>query len=278
MTHQTNEIDEWQLKALQTRFKATYDLVLTVDQAKKVYKYEQDKNTYSEKNFFSVWEEWDYELSTFKEILNDEQFKNYETFLKENVQRYEQSLVELDNERINEIAYNEELINFYETQFLPDFFKDPFLLTFGWLSADKAKIEYLRTEYKNFLNDTKKAILTNHFRHHRTFKPKELKLSLLQHTLSYIYPDYTSFKHQMDKPTLTVAHYLKTKFQYLPDTLDELLTRKYNELKELNDANFKKHYGEIRGWHVVVGQLTPEEEQEHRAMTLLLLDNEKYGC
>jgi len=271
----TPEEYKWYVKLVQDR---NHNLNLTFEQAEKVYKHEQDKNTYSEKHYFSAWEEWDYELTIFKEILNEEQFKNYETFLKENIQRYEQSLVELDSERINEIAYNEELINFYETQFLPDFFKDPFLLTFGWLSADKAKIDYLRTEYKNYLNDTKKSILTSHFRHHRTFKPKELKLSLLQHKLSYIFPNYTSFKHEMDKPTLAVAHYLKTKFQYLPDTLDDLLTRKYNELKEFNDANFKKYYGEIRGWHVVVGQITPEEEKEHRAMTLLLLDKEKYGC
>ena len=135
----TPEEYKWYVKLVQDR---NHNLNLTFEQAEKVYKHEQDKDTYSQKHYFSAWEEWDYELTIFKEILNEEQFKNYETFLKENIQRYEQNLVELDSERINEIAYNEELINFYETQFLPDFFKDPFLLTFGWLSADKAKIEY----------------------------------------------------------------------------------------------------------------------------------------
>jgi hypothetical protein len=157
------------------------------------------------------------------------------------------------------------------------FLKDPFL-RFGWLTTDRAKIDYIRTEYKRFLNDTKKAILINHFRHNRTFKQNELKLSLLRHKLSSILPDYTSFKHQMDEPTKAVAHYLLTKLRYLPDKTEELLTRKFKELKEFNDANFKKHHGEIRGWHVVVGQLTDEEEKEHRTMTLLLLDKEKYGC
>jgi len=160
-------------------------LNLTFEQAERVYKYEQDKDTYSEKHFFSVWEEWDYELTTFREILHDDQLKNYETFLRENIQRYEQSLIEQDGEKANEIAHNEELINFYETQFLPDFFKDPFL-RFCWLSIDRAKIEYLRKEYKRFLNDTKKSILTSHFRHNRTFKPNELKASLLRLKLSYI--------------------------------------------------------------------------------------------
>lgn len=270
----TPEEYQWYINLVRDRYQY---LNLTYEQAEKVYKYEQDKDTYSEKHFFSVWEEWDYELTTFREILNDDQFKNYETFLKENIQRYEQSLIEQDNEKANKIAYHEELINFYETHFLPDFFKDPFL-HFGWLSTDRAKIEYLRTEYKRFLNDTKKGILTSHFRHNRTFKTNELKASLLRHRLSYILPDYTSFKHQMDEPTKAVAHYLNTKLRYLPDTTEELLTRKFKELKQFNDTNFKKYYGEIRGWHVIMGQLTDEEEKEHRTMTLLLLDKEKYGC
>jgi hypothetical protein len=81
----------------------------------------------------------------------------------------------------------------------------------------------------------------------------------------------------MDEPTKSVAHYLKSKLQHLPEETEELLTGKFQELKEFHNANFKKHYGEVRGWHVVVGHLTPEEEKQHRSMTLLLLDKEKYG-
>ena len=271
----TPEGFQWYVNLVRDRYQY---LNLTYEQAEKLHKYEQDKDTYSDKHFFSVWEEWDYELTTFREILNDEQLNNYETFLKENIQRYEQSLIEQDNEKENEIAYHKELISFYETQFLPAFFKDLFLFHFGWLSTDRAKIDYLKTEYKNFLNDTKKAILTSHFRHNRTFKPNELKASLLRHKLSYILPDCTSFKRQMDEPTKAVAYYLKTKLRYLPDKTEELLTRNFKELKAFNETNFKKHYGEIRGWHVVGGQLTNEEEKENRTMTLLLLDREKYGC
>lgn len=270
----TSEEYQWYVNLVRDRYQY---LNLTYEQAEKVYKYEQDKDTYSDKHYFSAWEEWDYEFMTFEEILNDEQFKNYETFLKENIQRYEQSLIEQDNEKTNEISYHEELINFYETRFLPDFFKDPFL-RFGLLSNDKAKIVYIRTEYKRFLNNTKKEILTSHFRHNRTFKPNGLKASLLRHKLLYVLPDYTYFKHQMDEPTKAVAHFLKAKLRYLPDTIEELLTRKFNELRDFNDANFKKYYSDTRGWHVVVGQPTDEEEKEHRSMILLLLDEEKYGC
>jgi hypothetical protein len=270
----TPEEYQWHINLVKDRHHA---LNLTFEQAEKVYKYEQDKDTYSEKHYFSTWEEWDYELSAFKEILNEEQFKNYETFLNESIRRYEQNLIELDNEKTNEIAYHEEQIKFYETQFLPDFFKDPFL-RFGLLLNDKAKIEYLRTEYKRFLNDTKKEILTSHFRHNRTFKPNELKVALLRHKLSYFFPDYSYFKHQMDEPTKAVAHFLNSKLRYLPDNIEELLTRKFSELKDFNEKIFKKYYSDTRGWHVVIGQSTEEEEKEYRVMTLLLLDEEKYGC
>lgn len=270
----THEEYQWYINLVKDRHHA---LNLTFEQAEKVYKYEQDKDTYSDKHFFSTWEEWDYEKTTFREILNDEQFKIYETFLDENIQRYEESLKEQDNEKTNEIAYHEELMNFYETQFLPDFFKDPFL-GFGWLLNDKAKIEYLKKEYQRFLNDTKKEILTSHFRHNRTFKPNELKASLLRHKLFYIFPNFSYFRHQMDDPTKAVAHYLKTKLRHLPDKTEELLTRKFKELKDFNKTNFKKYYTDTKGWHVVVGELTNEEEKEQRRMTLLLLDKEKYGC
>jgi len=226
--------------------------------------------------FFSEWEYWDYELTTFKEILTDDQIKTYEKFVKENIERYEQSLIDQDKDRSNEIACHGALVNYYETQFLPELEKDPFL-RFGWLSADKTKIEYLKEEYKRFLNDTKKAILTSHFRHNRKFKPTELKVSLLRRKLSCLIPDYSSFKHQMDEPTKAITDYLKSKIRKFPDKTEELLTRKLAESKEFSAANFKKHYGDIQGWHVILEPLTAEDEREDGIMSLLLFDKEKYG-
>lgn len=270
----THEEHKWLINLVKDRH---HTLNLTFEQAEKVYKYEQDKGVYSNKHFFSAWEEWDYELATFKEILNEEQFKNYDSFLKDCIQRYEQSLIEQDKEQITEIACCEEQINFCKTQFLPDFFKDPYL-RFGLLSYDKAKVEYLRAEYKRFLNDAKKAILTSHFRHNRIFKPNELKVALMRHNLSCIIPNYSYFKQQMDEPTKAVALFLNSRLRYLPDNVEELLVRKFNELKDFNEHVFKKYYSDPKRWQVVVGKQTDEDEKEHRAMTLLLLDEEKYDC
>ena len=273
----TPKLYQWYVKLVQERHQY---LNLTFEQAEKIYKFTQDNElTHSNKHFLSIWEEWDYELTTFSEILSDEQLNIYNTFLKKNIQGYEQNLIEQDNKKTNEIAYHEKLLDFYETQFLPEFFKDPSLmLHFSWLSNEKSKIEFLKAEYKRFLNDRRQEILTSHFRHNRTFKPNELKVSLLRHKLSYVLPSYTSFKHQMDEPTKAIACYLKEKLRYLPDKTEEFLKRKFKELKEFNEINLQKHFDEIKGWHVVGEQLTDEEEKEHRRMTLLLFDKEKYRC
>ena len=263
---------KWYINLVKERY---HTLDLTFEQAEKVYRYEQDKEIYSDKHYFSVWEEWDYERTIFKQILNDEQFKTYETNLNESIQQYGQRLIEQDKENSNEIAYQEALIDFYETQFLPEFFKDPFM-RFGWLLSDKAKVEYLRAEYKNYLNDTKKEMLTNHFRHNRTFKPNDLKLWLLRYKLYCVFPNYHYFKIKMDEPTKAVAHFINTKL-HLPDHIDELLIRKLKELQDFSEANFKKYYNDTRGWHVIGGQQTDEEKKENRAMSLLLLDEGKYG-
>ena len=81
----------------------------------------------------------------------------------------------------------------------------------------------------------------------------------------------------MDEATKAIANSLKSKVSYLPERTEKLLERKFRELKNFNNRNFKKYFGEIRGWHVVVEKLTPEDEKQHRVMTLLLLDKENYS-
>lgn len=252
-------------------------LDLNFEQAEKVYKYEQIKDTYSDKHYFSVWEEWDYELTTFKEILDPDQLNKYEQFLNENTKRYIQHLMEDDTNVTNQILYHQELLSFYEDQFLPDFFRSPVIL-FGLLLKVKSKKEYLKAEYKRFLNENRTEIITHHFRHYRTYMPNTLKLSLLRHKLSCVLPDYRSFQHHMDEPTRAVADYLISRFQHLPEETEQLHLKKYVELKAFSDNNFKKYFGEMNdGWHVGIGQLSDQEEKVQRVMTLLLLDHDKYG-
>ncbi|WP_026897852.1 hypothetical protein [Daejeonella oryzae] len=274
----TQEDYQWHINLVKDR---NHDLNLTFEQAEQIYKIEEDKSIYSEKQYFSAWEEMDYELSTFKKILNPKQFATFEINMKEIVENYQQSLIEQDTEKLIEIEFNKATIKYYEEQFLPGFFKEPLLYTFHWLSADKAKIEFLKAEYKKFLDDSRKRILIEHFRHYRTFKPNELEASLLQHKLSYLWPDYLSFKAVMDEPTKVITEYLKQKFKYVIEKYDEFIAKKLEELIVFNKENSDKYHDDSHGgWHtIVIGQTnTEEEEKEYRAMCVLLLDREKYGC
>ena len=80
----------------------------------------------------------------------------------------------------------------------------------------------------------------------------------------------------MDEPTRAIAHYLLSKFRHLPNKAPELLSLKLRELKAFSETIFKKYFAEERGWNVVVGTQTPEEEKERHVMTLLLLDSNMY--
>lgn len=271
----TPEEYQWYINLVKDRHHA---LDLTFEQAEKICKYEQDRDTYSDKHYFTPWEECDYEFTVFREILGKDQIVVYEKFLAENTKRYEQGLIEEDSKKRNEILYHQELLDYYENILLPDLFKNPFI-GFGWLLSDREKIEYLKSEYRRFLNDTKKEILINHFRNYRTFKPNELKLSLLRHKLICVLPDYRHFRSQMDNPTKAVCEYLVPKIKYLPDETEQLLTTKFKELKDFVEKNIEKYYDKsIGGWHVEMKPPTEDEERENRSMMLLLMDKEKYGC
>jgi hypothetical protein len=259
----TPEDYQWHINLVKDR---NHALNLTFEQAEQVYKFEEEKSIYSEKHYFSTWEELDYELSTFRKILNPEQFAIFEQNVKETVENYQQSLIEQDMVNLKEIEFHKETIKYYEAQFLPEFFKDPVLYGFQWLWKDKAKIDFLKAEYKKFLNDSKKRILTDHFRHRRTFSPNELDVALLRHKVSYLWPDYYSFKVQMDEPTNAVAEYLRQKLTYFLEKYDEFILSQLQALQAFNNETYDKYHEERGGgWHITIESKTsPEEEREYR--------------
>ncbi len=262
--------EQYQIQIDLVRARHQY-LDLTLQQAEKVCQFEQNRDIYNAKHFFSVWEEWDYELSTFREVLTDSQFRIYEENLKGKIEHHIKAITDQDQEKVTEISYKEALIHYYETQFLPELYKDPFL-GFGWLHGSKLKIQYLRNEYANFLDARRKEILVDHYRNHKSFKPNELKASLLNHKLMSVFPSYSFFKSNMDKPTKVLAKYLEKKVKVLPDQTETLLTRKFKELQQFSNDNYIKYYGDSGGWHTVyIGKTQVGKETTYRNMSLLLL-------
>lgn len=264
---------EWHVKLIQERYQY---LNLTFSQAEKYYASEQDKIFDSPEHYLTVWEEWDYEMSAFRHILDEDQQELYNLYSRENVKQYEERLVEEDDQGQTDIAYNEELVTIYETHFIQDF-KLLMPPPARWLPRQMAtKIQYLKGEYKRFVDSIKSGIITNHFRQYRTFKPNTLKALLLYYKQLCIFPNYFYFKEKMDEPTRSIAQYVETKIPFLTEEIETVLKRKPEELKNLVDNAKRKHYGEIGGWHVSVAKLTAEEERINLIMALLLMDENRH--
>ena len=265
--------DDWEIEALQTRYKAMNGIELTKDQAEKVFIYEQEKNSGSSKYFFSTWEELDYEEAKFKEILTSAQFESYLSERPRQLKQIEESLVENDKQYLPQLNAAIERLDYYKNILVPSLRKD-LMLFYTVFNSEREKVDFLKSEYKKYLADTKKKILVDHFRHSKTFQPIVLKLNLLRHEQMCLLPEYLSFKGAMDNATKVVADFLLEKVSRISENLLDSIKQTMDELKDFNNNNTAKHIGEVRGWHTTI-HIDNEKEE---LMFVVLFDTEKYIC
>jgi hypothetical protein len=266
MSFKSKEIDEWNLKVLQQRCYATYGLDLTLDQVNQVYRFEQLRDTPSENHYFSFWEELDFEFAAFRDILTPQQFIIFKTKHKETIANHEQQLREQDKEYEKQLNAAKDMLHYYESNLLPDLQQHQIRIWPAFFT-EREKIDYLKAEYKKFLDGKKKQILVEHFRHSRTLQPLLLELSLLRHKLSCLLPDYYSFRVSMNAPATAVADYLENKVRRATEMMMKELTTPLNALKEFEEATAAKHFGQkIGGWHVTI------RREDENPMFILLID------
>ncbi len=265
--------NEWEIEALQTRYKAMNGIELTNDQAEKVFLYEQEKNSGSSKYFFSTWEELDYDEVKFKEILTSSQFESYISERPKQLKQIEESLIENDKQYLPQLNASEERLDYYKNILVPSLRKN-LMLVYTVFNSEREKVDFLKSEYKKYLADAKKQILVDHFRHSKTFQPIVLKLNLLRHEQMCLLPDYLSFKGTMDIATKSVADFLLKKVTRISENLSDAIKQTMDELKVFNANNTTKHIGEVQAWHTTI-HIDNEKEE---LMFVVLFDPEKYIC
>lgn len=272
----TTEEHQWNIAIVKDRY---HSLQLTFEQAEQVYKFEQDKGVYSADHSFSFWEERDYDYSMFKKVLNPEQLVIFEEWRNNTLESYQRSLVEQDQRNLIEIERHQQLFNYYNEQLLPTFFDNAVIMAFPMFSKDKMKIDFLKAEYKQFLNEQKKRILVSHFRDNRIFAPNQLKASMLRHNLDYLWPEYDHFKSLMDEPTKSIAYYLTNQFRHYFNEYKDIVEKQFKALEVFQRENYSLHYGTTKdGWRrEIVIETNLEEQREYTTMCLLLLDKDRYG-
>jgi hypothetical protein len=251
-------------------------LELTDEQAEQVFLFEQNNGPHQGKTFFTNWEQWDYEFHFFSQILDKKQLAKFSKKQKKRISWHEKGLAEqLEEASLKRIEYTTEIITYYEQQLLPGIFGSPIQLGFGPFYHENSKVDFLRIEYKKFLAESRRELLINHFKHYRTHSPITLKATLLNHKISYLWPDYHFFKRRMDEPTKATASFLEKELIFLPRETDLFLQNRLKEASAFFEGLSKKYYSDYPVY--TYGQLSPKEEMEERLMTLLLVDKDQYG-
>ena len=269
-----SEENHWDIQIVQDRY-SRYKISL--EQAELIYKYEQEKLSFSSKYFLSDWEDWDYEATVFKDIFSEKQFAAYKRNLKRSLQQYENNIIAGDKDQLKEIEYHLQILSYYQKKFIPMFSGKPFLILSMGIRDEQSKIDFLKAEYKKFLNDSKTEIIASHFRHKRTLAPNELKASLLRHKIKCIWPDYLLFKYKMDEPTKIVSEYLEKRLTNTLEEIDEAIEMNLKKLGSFHNRLFKKYHGREGGWHFIISKMSAEEEKIQIIMSYFLLDKDQYG-
>jgi adenine-specific DNA methylase len=269
-----NDEQRWLIGSIKTR----YDLNLTTEQAKKIHEYEQIKDFYSPtfEPHFTFWEEVDFELCTFEKILNTEQLEIYRKYWSNELKRHQESLIEQDGEYLKKIEHYKELLSYHINTFLPELNEDISLKMITTIPGESTKVDYLRACYKEFLTRTKQEIAINHFRKYRHFSPNRYESALLEHGLSYLWPNYRHFKLKADDVTKGVIEYIKRKNIYRLELLSDNIKKVLKKSGEHSRVVFEKYYGKPDGSTFLV-RSSEEEDQESLAISLLLFDSDAYG-
>lgn len=267
----TSEEHKWHIGQVQERY-PIYNL--SFEQAEKVYQFEQERDAHSEKDFFSEWEQWDFELATFREILKGEQLALYLSNHEAEIKAHEQHLIKEDNSerQLKQLEYVNRIIDYFQHEFVPGLLKNETVRRVAFVMyMEGNKLTYLEKEYKKHCAGIKKQIHIKHFRHNRTFRPNELKQALLHHSINYIWPNYDQFYHSTDKATQAVGDFLYERISRYFKSEHAFLTQAIEENQRFMNALFKEFFGDMSGWHAYI-EPSREDELKSFCMSLLLLD------
>lgn len=263
-----------EIKFVQARY---HQLNLTLEQAEKVLRFEDMRESYSRTDMFSAWEEWDFEYSVFRDLLNEHQMMQYQQRAREIHEMHIESLKEQDKSNKTWFEQMRETIAYLKTTLVPSILFDRSHMILS-LIVDRSKIDYLRANYRVFLHEQRKKILVDHFRHNKTYAPVQLKCRLMGHYGSCLLPNYTAFENWADEPTRAVAGFIKSKLSHISTEVSDFYLGKLRESKAFSEHLFDKYYQNIE-WAAVwtVDPLPEEEENTNWLMSMLLLNENAYN-
>jgi hypothetical protein len=247
-------------------------LKLTFGQAEQVYLFEQERDRHAEE-YFSFWEEMDFQMDVFRNILTAEQWTVYEPGWQEHIAFHIQTLIEGDQQALKQIAYCQAILDYYQQDFIPEVKRSGLWSRVRDESSLQPKADYLRAETTLFWQKRKKSILIHHYRHSRQYQPLSLQKALLKHQIHTLLPMVPV--ENIDEPTNAATRFVSDRLPiwyfklpaYAKLWEDHLL-----RMQQLREQHFGKP-SDRQGWHVTIST-DPEKQQADFLMSLLLMNNQ----
>lgn len=264
---------DWEVSQLRERYAW---LGLTPEQALTVYSMEaQDMRPLTDKReYFSFWEQQDYDLDRWKALLDDRQMKLYEVHQAEQEQQHIAFLVERDVERAKEIPLRVEWVEWLRAEFVPGF-QARAMQQYLFFHLEQEKQKYLRKEYRAFCTRRRQVALVNHYRQSKRWQPISLQEALLQQEEMEILPNFTFFEEDTDVGVRGVMDFLFSKYRHVVPNWAEFLEKEFAARAEQYREMRKKHFGEeVRtgGWSTYIYPRTERSDAEVGWMTYLLME------
>jgi hypothetical protein len=235
------------------------------------------------KSRLSFWERFDYEQSVFSNFLASDQMEKYLGWRNECIENYKNDLIEQDNSErtLKDIKVQQEEIGYLENEFLPALKKTHFSRYFR-SDPHSTKLAFIKSEYKTFLDENHMAAITDHVRDSRHYQPNELKAKLLRHKVRAIYPDFRSFRIQMDDVVKGAADYLSQEFRRFPvskNKVDPIVNALWAYREKVSQAHdeYLKETGAFYFYRTLPDKRTHDEKEQDFWFPLLLIDEHYYG-
>lgn len=258
---------------------------LNLSQEQSVYaaRFLETTRVRSLKSSLSFWERFDYELSYFSDFLSSEQMEKYHEWRNNSIENYKNDLIEYDNSvsTLKDIEWAEKEIDYLESEFLPALNKSHFRAHFR-SDPHRTKFEFVKSEYKSFLDENQMATITWHIRNNRRYQPNSLKAELLKHKINAIYPNFRSFRAQMDDVIKIAVEFLSrelTRFPRGKDKLTPIVSALWAFQNKIADENFEysKKTNRFYAFSNIEDSRTYDEKEQDFWFPLLLMDDEYYG-
>lgn len=246
------------------------DLKLTFEQAEQLHLMEQVTKETPERQYFTDWERLDFELATMRRILSAEQLAAYLLNHAEAVAQHVAHIQAQNKSAPADLAYAQEVLQFYRETVLPTLHADPQLKRAMSLSVLRRtnRLPFVWQECDQLLRQQWAKTVMKHYHYYRDLAEPKLAVQRVEHELETLWPNYRLLKKSLYKPARLILQAAMREADYwLEELLPQLRAWQQDWAIHLRQR-WEHHHGPIKGF---VHQAPSDEKRNRQQWQFLLL-------